>query len=81
MTQKPRQSSVWKTANSPTPKKAWVQKSGGKHVGVLHGQRGNASTAPVPESQTVTMDYYLKVCLFNIKINYRKIIEYCYKMI
>lgn len=42
------ESSIWKTPGSPPPKKARVQKSGGKHVCVFHGQAGNATAAPNP---------------------------------
>jgi hypothetical protein len=56
------ESSIWKTPGSPPPKKARVQKSGGKHMFVFFmDRRGMLLQHRIPEGQTVTADYYSKV--------------------
>ena len=55
-------SSVWKTPNTPPPKKARVQKSAGKHMFILFMDRhGMILQHRVPDHQTVTAAYYSKV--------------------
>ncbi|MES9881797.1 MAG: hypothetical protein ABW185_13045 [Sedimenticola sp.] len=56
------QSEVWKTPNSPPPKKARVSKSGGKHMFVFFMDRkGMILCHAVPEGQNVNAAYYSKV--------------------
>ena len=57
-------SSVWKTPNTPPPKKARVQKSAGKHMFIFFMDRhGMILQHRVPDGQTVTAAYYSKVSL------------------
>ena len=56
------QSSIWKTPEEPTPRKAKVSRSGGKHMFVFFAdRRGMILQHRVPEGQTVNADYYSKV--------------------
>ncbi|XP_052266722.1 protein GVQW3-like [Dreissena polymorpha] len=56
------QSSVWKTAASPPPKKARVMKSGGKHIYIFFmDRRGMLLIHKVPDGQTINATYYQKV--------------------
>ena len=64
------QSSVWKTPNTPPPKKARVNKSGGKHMFVFFmDRRGMLLIHQVPEGKTINAAYYSKVTRFFIVIN------------
>ena len=57
-----RQSSVWKTSNSPPPKKARAVKSIGKVMFIMFMDRfGMLLTHAVPAGQTVNAAYYSKV--------------------
>ncbi|XP_060576133.1 histone-lysine N-methyltransferase SETMAR-like [Ruditapes philippinarum] len=57
-----RQSSVWKTAASPPPKKAKVTKSMGKHMFIVFiDRKGVLLCHAVPLGQTVNSAYYSKV--------------------
>ena len=57
-------SSVWKTPNTPPPKKARVQKSAGKHMFIFFMDRHVMILQHrVPDGQTVTTAYYSKVSL------------------
>ena len=57
-----RESSVWKTAGTPPPKKAKVSKSAGKHMFMMFMDRhGMILTHAVPDGQTVNAEYYSKV--------------------
>jgi histone-lysine N-methyltransferase SETMAR len=59
-----RQSSVWKTAASPPPKKAKVTKSMGKHMFIVFiDRKGVLLCHAVPLGQTVNSAYYSKVGL------------------
>lgn len=61
------QSSVWKTPRTPPPKKAKVNKSGGKHMFVFFmDRRGMLLQHQIPDGQTVNADYYSKVHILNI---------------
>lgn len=56
------QSQVWKTPNTPPPKKARVCKSGGKHMFVFFMDRkGMLLCHAVPEGQNINAEYYSKV--------------------
>lgn len=56
------QSSVWKTPQTPPPRKAKVQKSGGKHMYLfLMDRKGMILQHQIPDGQTVNADYYSKV--------------------
>ena len=56
------QSSVWKTPQTPPPKKARVNKSGGKHMFIFFMDRkGMLLQHRVPAGQTVNGPYYSKV--------------------
>ena len=58
------QSSQWKNADSPPPKKAKVNKSLGKNMFILFMDRkGMILTHAVPRGQTVNSEYYSKVIL------------------
>lgn len=62
------ESSVWKTPNTPPPKKARVCKSGGKHMFVFFmDRRGMLLVHRVPDGQTINASYYGKVS-FNIVV-------------
>ncbi|XP_052805336.1 uncharacterized protein LOC128234837 [Mya arenaria] len=58
----PTQSCIWKIPGTPPPKKARVQKSGGKHMFMFFMDRkGMILQHQVPDDQTVTASYYSKV--------------------
>lgn len=62
-------SSVWKTPNTPPPKKARVQKSAGKHMFIFFMDRhGMILQHRVPDGQTVTAAYYSKVKLIKVHL-------------
>ena len=64
------QSSQWKHAHSPAPKKTKVTKSMGKHMFIVFMDRnGMILTHAVPQGQTVNADYYSKVSKRFIVIN------------
>ena len=58
------QSCIWKTPATPPPKKARLQKSGGKHMFMFFMDRkGMILQHQVPDGQTVTASYYSKVSI------------------
>ena len=60
-----RQSCVWKTAQSPPPKKAKVTKSMGKNMFIVFlDRKGVILCHSVPHGETVNSAYYSKVRLF-----------------
>ena len=60
------QSCIWKTPGTPPPKKARVQKSGGKHMFMFFiDRKGMILQHQVPDGQTVTASYYSKVSIIS----------------
>lgn len=63
------QSSMWKRASSPPPKKARVNKSGGKFMFIMFAdRRGMILNHVVPEHGSINSEYYSKVNDFVIII-------------
>ena len=72
------QSSVWKTPQTPPPKKARVNKSGGKHMFIFFLDRqGMILQHRVPVGQTVNASYYSKVSIIFYNKNNKSLLDIC----